>query len=171
MSRSKRSCVSQKVRIIGVGNPDRADDGVGCLVARKLVGRLPPDVSIRTHGGDALTLIDEMRGIDALICIDASVARGSPGRVRLLDLANDRLGSAVTFVSAHSLGLAEAIALAQALGIASRTIFVYAIEGASFELGRPLSAEVDAAAHTVVERVAAQACRLRDDPCKGAGDA
>ena len=48
-------------------------------------------------------------------------------------------------MSTHGFGLAEALELARALGQLPRRCIVYAIEGASFETGAPLSPEVAAA--------------------------
>ena len=37
--------------VIGLGNPDRGDDGVGVIVAESLAEGLPPSVAIRTRTG------------------------------------------------------------------------------------------------------------------------
>lgn len=47
------------VLLVGIGNPDRGDDGVGPLVARQLLGRVPPNVAIIERTGDALALIED----------------------------------------------------------------------------------------------------------------
>ncbi|MBS2132198.1 hydrogenase maturation protease (plasmid) [Burkholderia thailandensis] len=152
---------TRTVRVIGIGNPDRCDDGIGWLVAQRLAGRLPPDVSVLTRGGDVMDLGDDMLGIDALICIDASAPMGSPGRIRRIDPATGQLDRNTSFTSSHALGLGEVIALAEALGTASRDIVVYAVEGASFDAGAPITPEVMAVADEVARQVSLEVNRLR----------
>jgi hydrogenase maturation protease len=161
----------RSVRVIGIGNPDRADDGIGCLVARRLAGRLPADVAVLTRGGDVMDIGDDMAGIDALVCIDAAMPAGSPGRVSRIDLGTQALAASRSFTSSHGLGLAQAIALAQALGTASRDIVIYAIEGASFAPGATMTPGVAAVVEDVAARVIAEVGRLRRTLTTEAGDA
>ena len=73
--------------VVGVGNPDRGDDGVGPLVATKLAEVLPADVTITCPGGNVLSLIPEWPGFEAMICIDAAAPLTTPGRIHRFDLA------------------------------------------------------------------------------------
>ena len=59
------------------------------------------------------------------------------------------------------LGLAEAIGLSRVLRKAPRDIIVFAVEGACFAAGAPMSPEVAAAAAEVAGRVVAEVERLR----------
>jgi hydrogenase maturation protease len=152
---------SRSVRVIGIGNPDRGDDGVGALVVGELAGHLPADVSLLVRSGDMMNLGDDMAGIDALVCIDASAPMGEPGRIRRVDLATGALERDMSFASSHAFGLADAIALAQALGVASKDIVVYAIEGACFDTGAPITPAVTTAAQTVAGQVVTEVHRLR----------
>ncbi|WP_042300826.1 hydrogenase maturation protease [Paraburkholderia kururiensis] len=152
---------ARTVRVIGIGNADRGDDGVGALVAAALAGRLPADVSLLTRGGDMMNLGDDMGGIDALICIDAAAPMGEPGRIRRLDLAAQALPREMPFASSHAFGLADAIALAEALGVAPKDIVVFAIEGACFDVGSPVTPAVAAAVPEATSQVIAEVERLR----------
>ena len=151
----------RKVFIAGLGNPDRGDDGIGMVVARKLDGRLPDDVAILPRSGDMVALIEEWAGFDALICVDAAAPMGTPGRIHRIDLTADELPREVSLASSHSFGLAVAIGLARILERAPRDIVVYAIEGCCFDTGAALSPAVAAAAADAADRIAAEACRLR----------
>ncbi|NLP64725.1 hydrogenase maturation protease [Paraburkholderia sacchari] len=162
---------TRSVRVIGIGNPDRADDGVGCLVAQRLAGRLPADVAVLTRGGDMMDIGDDMVGIDALVCIDAARPAGSPGSITRIDLEKQLLPGGGTFASSHGFGLAQTIALALALGTASQDIVIYAIEGASFEPGAAMTPEVAAVVQDVAARVVAEVDRLRSGTSKEASDA
>ena len=48
-----------KILVVAIGNPDRADDGVGALVATRLAGRLPSDVALVGLTGDILSVIED----------------------------------------------------------------------------------------------------------------
>lgn len=165
MTRTVDPCTTpRKVMVVGMGNPDRGDDGVGALVARSIAGRLPADVSIVVRSGDALSLIEDWAGFDALVCVDAAAPVGTPGRIHRIDLASDELAQEaqdISFASSHAFGVAEAIELARTLGLAPRDMIVYAIEGVCFEGGAPIAPEVLAAAVDVAGRVVAEVSRLR----------
>ena len=58
-------------------------------------------------------------------------------------------------VSTHGFGLAEAIEMARAMGSLPATCIVYAVEGAGFETGEPMSEPVADAAAKVAEQIMA----------------
>lgn len=119
--------------IIGCGNPDRADDAAGLLVARKL--------HAREHTGDMLSLLDEWQGFDAVIIIDAMLSGAPPGTIRRFD-ARDRIAGARFLTSTHDFGLTEAIELARSLAQLPPSLTVYGIEAANCTAGAPLSWDV-----------------------------
>ena len=149
-----------KVLVVAIGNPDRADDGVGALVATRLAGRLPPDVALVARRGDILSLIEDWAGFDAVVCIDAIAPMEMPGRIHRIDAVAGDLPHGVSFASSHAFGLAEALALADALRSLPGTVVVYAVEGASFDGGAEMTPEVTAAATEVADRVVAEVGRL-----------
>jgi hydrogenase maturation protease len=152
---------ARSVSVIGIGNPDRGDDAIGAIVADRLAGRVPDGVAVMKRSGNMMNLGDDMAGLDALVCIDAAAPAGRPGRVVRLDLATDTLERDPAYTSSHAFGLADAIALAEALGVAPKRIVVYAIEGACFDGGAPVTPAVAGAAQQVVDQVVAEVDRLR----------
>lgn len=151
----------RRVLIVGIGHPDRGDDGFGARVIQELAGRLPPDVAVRACLGDLLSLINDCTVFDALICVDAADAIDRPGRPHRIDLATGTLPRGAPSTSSHAMGLAEAIELARALGHAPDHIILYAVEGACFEIGAELTPAVAAAVAPVADCVAREAERLR----------
>jgi hydrogenase maturation protease len=138
--------------VLGLGNADRGDDAVGRCVARRLRALAPPDVRIEEHDGEATGVLAWLEQTNAVWLIDAARSGAAPGTVRRLDCAID-VPPAAAGGSSHGLGLAEAIALARALGCLPRCCIVYAIEGETFALGAPLSPGVAAAVETVARAV------------------
>lgn len=149
-----------RLLVVGIGNPDRGDDGIGPMVVRQLVGRVSSDVAIIERSGDALALIDDWAGRDAVILVDAAVSGAAPGSVRRIDLLRDALPPELSLSSTHAFGVAEATGLAGALGLLPAHVIAYAVEGANFDPGAPISPPVAAAAGEVATRIAAELKRL-----------
>ena len=149
------------VMVLGLGNPDRGDDGIGAAVVQRLAGWLPQDVASVVAAGDVVSLIGDWEGRDALICVDAAGPLGAPGRVHRIDLCVEDLPRDVARASSHDLGLAEAIALARALDLAPPHIIVFAVEGACFTTGTGLTPDVAACRDRVAGEVLAEIRRLR----------
>ena len=168
---AKSNATLPKVLVVAIGNPDRADDGVGALVAAELAGRLPPDVALIMRSGDILSVMEDWAGFDAVVCIDAVAPMEGPGRIHRIDAGAGELPHGVSFASSHAFGLAEAIALAGALRSLPGTVIVYAVEGASFDGGAEMTPEVTAAAAEVADRVVAEVGRLRRHEDKVMSDA
>lgn len=140
--------------VIGVGNPDRADDGIGPLVAARL-GTLP-GVRVISRSSDAFTIIEEWTGAEAAVLIDAASVISTPGRIHRIDLSVDKLPCELGLSSTHAFGLAEAIALARVLNRMPKSVVVYAVEGVCFDVGAAMTTEVAAAVDEVVGLVAAE---------------
>lgn len=147
--------------MIGIGNPDRGDDGFGPEVASRLEVRLPAGVRVLARGGDLLDLVEDWAGFDAVVCVDSAAATTLPGRIHRIDAGRDGLPAGRAPASSHALGLAEVLRLARALGSAPEKIVVYAVEGESFEPGANLTPAVASALDAVAERVAAEVARLQ----------
>ena len=140
--------------VIGIGNPDRGDDGAGIAVARHLAGA--PGLRVIEKAGDTLALLDAWAGAERVFLVDAAAAEGMPGRVHRLDGAVP-LPRDLALGSTHAFGLAETVELARTLGALPARLVVYAIEGERFAPGAGLSPAVSAAAMAVAERIVAEA--------------
>lgn len=138
--------------IIGIGNADRGDDAVGLVVARKIRDAAPAGVSVTELDGDQLGLLDAWDGAAEVYVVDAICSGGEPGSVRVFDACTP-LGGGFEHRGTHMFSLADVIELARALGRLPVRVSGYGIEGASFELGAPLSGKVAEAASTVAKRI------------------
>ncbi len=147
--------VSRQI-VIGIGNLERGDDAAGRIALERLRGRLPADIELIEESGEAAALLAAMEGATAAYLIDACTSGAASGTVYRLDAAASPLPRALRSCSTHGLGLAEALELARALGTLPGRCIVYAIEGASFELGAPLSAPVRAQIDALVTPLAAE---------------
>jgi hydrogenase maturation protease len=141
---------------ICIGNQSRGDDAVGRRVAALLREAAPPGVEIIEHDGEATALLDALEGATQAIFVDACVSGAPPGAVRRIDATREALPQGELGGSTHGLGLACAIALARALGRLPPICVVYAIEGADFAQGAPLSSEAEAGAREAARRALAE---------------
>ena len=140
--------------IVGIGNPDRGDDGVGHEVVRLLEGRgEPDDVVLVRESGEAAALMECFGASDAVWLIDAAASGSPPGTIRRFDAGAGPLPAKLSEVSSHGFGLGQAIELARALGTLPGRCVVYAVEGERFDVGAPLSPTVALAARAVVGRL------------------
>jgi hydrogenase maturation protease len=139
------------MRIICCGNPDRGDDGVGALVAKRL---RDSGVEAEVRSGEALDLIEAWSGADNVVVVDAVETGASLGTVHLWD------GRKASFpadesVSTHGLGVAAAIRIARVLGRLPERLQMCGIEGRRFEHGTEVSPELQLAVEQVVRQLSA----------------
>ncbi|MDE1937858.1 MAG: hydrogenase maturation protease [Alphaproteobacteria bacterium] len=145
--------MSPRVIVLGVGNAERGDDGVGRAVAKLLNDVASDQVSVVELDGEATSLLMALDGAALAYIVDACVSGAAAGTVHRIDAHEAPLPQVSSDLSTHGFGLAAAIELGRALGqLPARTI-VYAIEGTSFDTGTPLSPPVAAAAAAVAERI------------------
>lgn len=151
----------QRTLAIGIGNPDRGDDGAGPLVVRLLGDRVPAI----THRGDATALLDALDCVDHAILIDASASGARPGAVMRFDLAAATLPTLSAPLAQHGIDLSEALELARTLGCLPPRCTVYAIEGRHFAVGTPPSEAVSAAAAALAEQIAHEFAQDTEASC------
>ena len=134
--------------IVGLGNPDRGDDAAGIQTARRLSGHL------RAHEiTDCSKLLDLWAGETSCTVIDATRSGADPGTVTTFDGLAETL-PADTFRSTHTLGLRDVVELGRAIGRLPECLIVFGIEGATFELGKPMSPAVEEAVESLVASLA-----------------
>ena len=155
-----------RVLVIGLGNDQRGDDRAGLVVARRLHrAASEAGIDLREHQGEPTELLDDWRGREAVVLVDAMCSGMEAGTIRRFD-ATDRplpLHSGRP-ASTHALGLEAAIELGRALQRLPARAIVYAVEGRAFEPGSLLSEEVDAAIPALAEAVFREARRLGASP-------
>ncbi|MBI2939840.1 MAG: hydrogenase maturation protease [Chloroflexi bacterium] len=146
--------------MIGLGNEQRGDDGVGVRVARAVAAAGWDGVEAVALGSvDPAALMAVWEGVHAAFLIDAVVADAPPGTILRLDARRHPLPAGLRTFSTHGLDLASAVELARALGMLPPRLVVYGIVGRSFAYGEGLTPAVDRAARRVVERLRRAGCR------------
>jgi len=139
--------------VIGVGNRDRGDDGVGPLVAQAFAERWPERAEIHLAEGDLSDLLLRWRGDQDVVIIDAIVSGRPPGTISTMDGLHEGLSKNDRLVSSHGVGIVEVIALAKALDKRPAAITIVGVEAAQCEhfsgLSQPVAAALPAAVNEI----------------------
>ncbi|MFN0280576.1 MAG: hydrogenase maturation protease [Kineosporiaceae bacterium] len=145
--------------VLGLGSPDRGDDGAGPAVVDQVRALRLPGVRVRVVG-DPSRLLEAWSGEPDVVVVDAVRADDEPaGTVLAIELGRHvrtpapmPTGSGGT----HTLGLTDAVRLARALDALPRRLLVVGIVGRTFTLGAGLSDPVRAAVESAAAVVASR---------------
>lgn len=150
--------------ILGLGNPLQGDDGVGCRVIQALEQRtLPKGVEVLDGGTPGVGLVNLLEGRRQVIIIDAAEMGEPPGTVRQFPPEALALTGSAERFSLHRSGVADALHLAQALGMKLPRIVFFGVQPLQVGWGENLSAAVQAAVPQVVTAI------LESEDAKKAG--
>ncbi|MBP8972468.1 MAG: hydrogenase maturation protease [Anaerolineae bacterium] len=144
--------------ILGVGNPLRGDDGVGVLAVQRLLARpdLPAGVAVVDGGTAGLGLIPLIENYRRVVLVDAVLMGEPPGTVRRFAWHEARVAGHERHLSLHQSDLADALALAEALGSLPPVIIVYGVQPQHTDWEQPLSEAVARALPGLVNALIAE---------------
>ncbi|MFN8024541.1 MAG: hydrogenase maturation protease [Acidimicrobiales bacterium] len=140
--------------VVGVGNRDRGDDGVGPAVCDR-VAVLRPDLLVWVVEADPTSLAVRWTPGDRVVLVDAVVSGAVPGTVH--ELGVDAIPPTRP-TSTHGLGVAELLALSTALGTLPRSLQLLGVEAGDVTPGTALGDAVAAAVEVVARRAVAMLC-------------
>jgi hydrogenase maturation protease len=142
--------------VIGLGNPDRGDDGSGLEVARVLKPRLAGRARVEECATEGIALLELWRDADRVLVVDAVVSGAIPGTVHRFEAADGFSPGVHSATSTHGLSLAEAVALGRGLGCLPRHLVVYGIEARDVAVGSAISPPVARGVQEAVDRIVAE---------------
>lgn len=147
-----------RVLIIGVGSPDRGDDGAGVAAARLMRAAALAHIHIVEHSGEASGLIDLWQTARAPVVylIDAMASGATPGTIARFDAHRQPLPAHFGSGTTHDFGVVQAVELARILGMLPPQVIVFGVEGARFDAGAALSDDVAAAIPLLVAQILAE---------------
>jgi hydrogenase maturation protease len=143
-----------KIVVLGVGNPDKGDDGAGPLCAIHLKNKMPGDAAGRVLVVDGREVPESQTGPirkfgpDLTLIVDAAVGGHAPGAIFLVDRG------AITddAVSTHRISLLQLVRYLEE-SIGSR-VLVVGIEPETLAEGAPMTPAVARAVETLSEFLA-----------------
>lgn len=149
----------EKTLILGLGNPFRGDDGVGTAVVAVLMNKdQPPNVVVLDGGTPGLETVLIWQGYQRVIIVDAADMGMQPGSWRrfLAEEAVLPLGNGAMQGTLHAAGLAEALALAEALDILPPELVFYGVQPEYTGWSTGLSAPVETAVPSLSAAISAE---------------
>jgi hydrogenase maturation protease len=142
------------ILILGLGNPLQGDDGIGCRVAQELEQQaLPDDVEVMDGGTPGVGLLNLFEGRRRVILIDAAEMGRAPGEVVRFRPEDVTLTGSAQRFSLHRSGIADALALADALKLTLPELIVFGVQPERVNWGEGLSPSVQAAAPSLIGSV------------------
>jgi hydrogenase maturation protease len=150
--------------IIGCGNLNRCDDGVGVIIAQRLQQLISeysfPNVRIYDTGTAGMEIMFQARGSEKLILIDACVTDSEPGTI--FEIPGEELEVLPELsYNLHDFRWDNALAVGRKIFNPDfpKEVLVYLIEAESLNLGLELSETVEKAAIRVFEKIQQQIWR------------
>ena len=101
-----------KTLVIGVGNLLLRDDGVGIHVVNMLKKR-SPEVDVLDAALGSVELLEEMRGYDRVVIVDAIITGAEPGTVFMVNLHQQEEPPVIT--SSHGIDIFTTLRLGEEL--------------------------------------------------------
>ncbi len=145
--------------MLAIGNPLRGDDGVGqSVIGRLTAGDLPAGVTVVDGGTAGLETALLLQGYQRAIIIDSANMSLPAGSWRRFAPEEAELQAADFHerLTVHYAGLAEALALGNALGILPEEIVVFGIQPLELAWSPGLSAPVQEAIPAVCAAILAE---------------
>jgi hydrogenase maturation protease len=152
----------QPVRVVGVGSP-YGDDALAWELVRRLESQVDGQTGPEFHvvaGGQRL--LDVLDGRGSLILVDALAPAGAPGTIYRFEWPDPRI-IRLRPGSTHDLGPAEALQLADTLGLLPSKVVIFGLEGVHLEPGTDVSPAVATSMPELVRRVVSELAIDRDD--------
>lgn len=131
--------------ILGIGNPICGDDGAGPRLVELLAEcPLPPGVVLQDAGLPGWELPNWLKGWDTVYLVDAVDMGLAAGCWRRFHPQDVKLCLQDENFSLHQPDLACGLALAQALDLLPKHLYIYGVQPAQTNPGAPLSPQVNA---------------------------
>lgn len=142
--------------VLGIGNELFTDEGLGVVAARRIADLALPGVEVLDGATLGLALLPEIADRTSVLLLDAVVAGElAPGTV--LTLAADQIPMARSIMmSAHQIGVVDALAAAELAGCAPRRLAAVGMVPISLEIGYGLSPDAERGLDEVVDQALCQ---------------
>jgi hydrogenase maturation protease len=134
--------------IIGYGNQNRRDDGVGWFILEQLAALNLPNVELETSHQLEVEASETISHFDAVIFVDAAISE-APEAIQRTVVTPYFQSHAV----AHYLTPADVLSLCKTLYHREPKAVLFSIRGRDFNFGTTLTPEVEQAACAVVKQI------------------
>ena len=131
------------MKVIGIGNILRGDDGIGPAVIEALneADYDPALFDARELATDSFSVLEEILTREKVLLIDAVDMKQQPGTVKVFDLNDNAPEHVDNLLSLHGMTFSEIFIIARKLGYTEQ-IKIIGIQPQTLEFGQPLSLPV-----------------------------
>jgi len=133
-----RRCLTGRVCLVGIGNPDRGDDAFGLRLAEVMRDLGHSDVVLAERVPERWTERLARGGFQAVVFLDTVQMHAAPGDVVFLESA--QIAARYPQLSTHKLSLGTLAALIEAEG--PTRVFLFGVQPQSLDHGAELSVPV-----------------------------
>ncbi|MDF1500118.1 MAG: hydrogenase maturation protease [Anaerolineales bacterium] len=155
----------KKVLVLGLGNPLRGDDGVGCAVVEALANSpdLPEGLELIDGGASGVKMLSMIDGYEHVIIVDAADLESPPGKwtqctaEELFECADRRRQSSTL----HEAGLVEALEIGRQLARLPEDIRIYLIQAERIDGHLGLSHSVCKSIEAICTSILAEVTSIR----------
>jgi hydrogenase maturation protease len=130
------------ILVLGLGNTQLGDDGLGPIMVKELAERCPYAAGLADGGTEGLDLLGSIRGRQALVVVDALASGGKPGTVSVLEGADVLRFAAGRATTVQEGNAGELLATAAFLGDLPDHCSVIGVQPGRLDGGVGLSEEV-----------------------------
>jgi len=149
------------LKVIGIGNLLRGDDGIGPVIIQYLEGMCDSlSIQLFDVGSDAFTILDHLLGSEPVLIIDCARMGKRPGSVKKIFATDKEFLTTNIGMSLHGYSLAEIWQIAKSMGV-NNTPSVIGVEPSSIEFNSGLSEVVKNSIPIVLRMVAEEAKKCR----------
>lgn len=141
------------LKVIGIGNTLRGDDGIGPAVIKELKKiKIPDCIQLLDIGSDALSILDHFEKEQRLIIIDCANMDKSPGDVIKFEMKDSNLPILDKAISIHGFGFSEVFNIASNL-YKDIKCTVIGIQPKALEFNTGLSEEIKSKIPSIIKMV------------------
>ncbi len=141
------------LKILGIGNTLRGDDGIGPHIIDELKKKnLPDSIQLFDIGSDAFSIIDHFEKEEPVLVIDCAQMGKEPGEIVKFDVKDENLPILDKAISIHGFGFADVYKMANSLYDNVQCIII-GVQPKSLEFNTGLSEEVKNKIPSIIKMV------------------
>ena len=141
------------LKVLGIGNTLRGDDGIGPIIIDELMKRdLPDSIQLYDIGSDAFSIIDHFEKEEPVLVIDCAQMGKEPGEVVKFDVKDENLPILDKAISIHGFGFSDVYKMAKNL-YENIQCTIIGVQPKSLEFNTGLSKEVKNKIPSIIKMV------------------
>ncbi len=141
------------LKVLGIGNTLRGDDGIGPSVIEELQKEnLPESIQLFDIGSDAFSIIDHFENEHPVLVIDCAQMGKEPGEVVKFDVKDENLPILDKAISIHGFGFSDVYKMAKNL-YENIQCTIIGIQPKSLEFNTGLSDEIKNKIPSIIKMV------------------